>query len=99
MIEPAAYGAAVSFGPDTTNFRGVVAVLLDGDAAVVVRDGEELRAFVEKCLVNPSHAERLGQNARRIVLQQQGAVQRTMRLLVPLLNDGQTQTQPRHRAA
>ena len=29
-IEPSAYGAAVSFGPKTPNFRGVVAVLLDG---------------------------------------------------------------------
>ena len=28
MIEPAAYGVAVSFGPNTQNFRDVVAALL-----------------------------------------------------------------------
>ncbi|HEX2475937.1 MAG TPA: glycosyltransferase N-terminal domain-containing protein, partial [Lacipirellulaceae bacterium] len=42
MIEPAAYGAAVSFGPNTHNFRDIVAALLAAQAAVVVRDGQEL---------------------------------------------------------
>ena len=28
MIEPAAYGAAVSFGPNTWNFRDVVGLLV-----------------------------------------------------------------------
>ena len=28
MIEPAAYGAAVCFGPNTWNFRDIVAALL-----------------------------------------------------------------------
>ncbi len=50
MIEPAAYGCAVSFGPNTQNFRDVVALLRSADAAVVVKDGAELTAFVEKCL-------------------------------------------------
>ena len=36
MIEPAAYGAAVSFGPNTWNFRDIVAAMLAHDAAVVV---------------------------------------------------------------
>ena len=38
MIEPAAYGAAVSFGPNTRNFRDIVAALLAADSAVVVHD-------------------------------------------------------------
>ncbi len=38
MIEPAAYGAAVSFGPNTWNFRDIVAAMLARQAAVVVRD-------------------------------------------------------------
>ena len=44
MIEPAAYGAAVSFGPNTWNFRDIVAAMLAHDAAVVVRDGEQFTA-------------------------------------------------------
>ena len=42
MIEPAAYGAAVSFGPNTRNFRDIVATMLARQAAVVVADEAEL---------------------------------------------------------
>ncbi|MDZ7617676.1 MAG: glycosyltransferase N-terminal domain-containing protein, partial [Patescibacteria group bacterium] len=44
MIEPAAYGAAVSFGPNTRNFRDIVASLLACDSAVVVANRDELTA-------------------------------------------------------
>ena len=67
MIEPAAYGAAVSFGPNTRNFRDIVAALLAGEAAVVVHDGAELTAFVRRCLEDPQFAEQLGSRARRVV--------------------------------
>ena len=42
MIEPAAYGAAVSFGPNTRNFRDIVAAMLAREAAVVVADGDAI---------------------------------------------------------
>jgi 3-deoxy-D-manno-octulosonic-acid transferase len=94
-IEPSAYGAAVSFGPKTPNFRGVVAVLLDGDAAVVVRNGEQIHEFVKKCLDDPQYAKQLGENARRIVLEQQGAVERTTELLLSLTSTKQPTTNKR----
>jgi len=85
MIEPAAYGAAVSFGPNTRNFRDIVSTMLAGDAAVVVRDERELEAFVRRCLADPPYAAALGQRARNLVLGQLGATERTLRLLEPLL--------------
>ena len=60
MIEPAAYGAAVSFGPNTWNFRDIVAALLAAEAAVVVRSAAELEAFVRRCLDEPAWAATLG---------------------------------------
>jgi 3-deoxy-D-manno-octulosonic-acid transferase len=81
MIEPAAYGAAVSFGPNTWNFRDVVAMLLAREAAVVVQDGAEMEAFVRRCLDDPEFAARLGQKARSLVLEQLGAADRTLELL------------------
>src|SRR4029077_12633296 len=36
MIEPAGYGAAVLFGPNTWNFKDVVELFLAHDAALVV---------------------------------------------------------------
>jgi 3-deoxy-D-manno-octulosonic-acid transferase len=85
MIEPAAYGAAVSFGPETRNFRDIVAALLNRDAAVVVADGEQLFAFVRDCLRDPTKAVARGQRAARLVQEQLGATARTLRLLRPLI--------------
>lgn len=86
MIEPAAYGAAVCFGPNTRNFRDIVASLLEAQAAEVVADGPALQAFVERCLTNPDYAAQLGRNARQLVLGQQGATERTLSLLEEIIN-------------
>jgi 3-deoxy-D-manno-octulosonic-acid transferase len=85
MIEPAAYGAAVSFGPNTWNFRDIVASLLVADAAVVVRASNELDAFVRRCLEDPSFAAALGANAQALVLSQLGATAHIVALLESLL--------------
>jgi len=85
MIEPAAYGAAVSFGPNTRNFRDIVAAMLARDAAVVVRDGEELIRFVRRCLEDPEYAAVLGARAKELVLEQLGATERTYQLMASLL--------------
>ena len=84
MIEPAAYGAAVSFGPKTGNFRDVVRLLLDAQAAQVVADGTELTAFVRRCLEEEAFAADLGRRAALAVRQQQGAADRTADLLTRL---------------
>jgi 3-deoxy-D-manno-octulosonic-acid transferase len=81
MIEPAAYGVPTSFGPNTANFRDVVQLLLDRDAAVVVQNGTALEKFVERCLQNPGWAKELGLRARELVQQQLGASDRTVALL------------------
>jgi len=81
MIEPAAYGAAVSFGPNTRNFRDIVTALLAADAAVVVRNAEEFEAFVRRALDEPAFAAELGQRAQELVRSQLGATQRTVDLL------------------
>ena len=85
MIEPAAYGAAVCFGPNTANFRDVVASMLACRGAEVVADGEELARFVRRCLEEPETAAALGQRARSLVLGQLGATGRTFDLLAALV--------------
>jgi 3-deoxy-D-manno-octulosonic-acid transferase len=82
MLEPAAYGAAVSFGPHTRNFRDEVQRLLAADAAVVVEDGPALTAFVANCLGKPAWAATLGSNASRFITSQRGAVAATARMIL-----------------
>lgn len=85
MIEPAAYGAAVCFGPNTDNFRDIVATMLAHRAAVVVRDGRQLKDFLRRCLEDPLFAESLGSGAKQLVASQLGATKRTFSLLAGLL--------------
>jgi 3-deoxy-D-manno-octulosonic-acid transferase len=99
MIEPAAYGAAISFGPNTWNFKDVVSLLLDRDAAVVVADGGELETFVRRCLNDPAWAESLGRRAQELVLEQQGAADRTIGLLSGLVESPEAKSVARRRSA
>ena len=85
MLEPAAYGAAISFGPHTRNFRDEVARLLAADAAVVVEDGTALTAFVGRCLADPAWAAGLGDRAATLVAAQRGATAATARLVIERL--------------
>jgi 3-deoxy-D-manno-octulosonic-acid transferase len=87
MIEPAAYGEAVSFGPNTRNFRDMVSLLLEAQAAVVVQSGDELTAFVEHCLEAPEFAADLGRRAQSLVAGNLGATRRTVDLLAALTED------------
>jgi 3-deoxy-D-manno-octulosonic-acid transferase len=84
MIEPAAYGAAVSFGPNTWNFKDIVSSLLANNAAVELSDAAALEKFVRRCLIEPWYADELGQRAKKFVVSQIGATQRTFKLLESL---------------
>lgn len=86
MLEPAAYGAAVSFGPNTWNFRDIVAALLAAGGAAVVPDAASLEAFVRHCLAEPEFAAGLGMRAQRLVQSQLGATARTVALVDSLLD-------------
>ncbi len=78
MMEPAAYGASVMFGPHTSNFRETVEHLLRHGAARRVIDAEDLARALLEDLEDPEAAAARGEAARRIVLAQHGAAGRTL---------------------
>lgn len=85
MIEPAAYGVATCFGPNTWNFRDIVASLLGAGGAEIVEDEAALEAFVARCLAEPKYARSLGERGRQFVASHLGATTRTVDLLEQLL--------------
>ena len=85
MLEPAAYGAAVLFGPHTANFREPVEQLLAESAAEVVTGQYDLTRAVRQFLDAPKSARDMGQRARQWVLSQTGGTHRTVELLCRLL--------------
>ena len=85
MLEPAAQGRAVVFGPHTTNFRTDVELLLREEAAVRVADVRELGAQVAALCGDADRRRALGERAQRVIASNQGATERTLDLLRGLL--------------
>jgi 3-deoxy-D-manno-octulosonic-acid transferase len=85
MIEPAAYGASVLFGPHVWNFAETARRLVEAEAAIQISDTEELEATVRRLLGDVAERQRIGRDARQFVQRQQGATERTIDLLEGLL--------------
>jgi len=77
MMEPAAYGASVMFGPHIANFRETVEQLLEHNAARQVADADELTRGLLADLDDPEAAAARGAAGRDFVLAQNGAAGRT----------------------
>ncbi|MGE0143232.1 MAG: 3-deoxy-D-manno-octulosonic acid transferase [Planctomycetota bacterium] len=86
MIEPAALGRAVVFGPYVSNFRADVELLLLAEAVVQVQDQSELAAAFGDLLSDAAERTRLGQRAVEVIRSNQGATTRTLELVAPLLD-------------
>jgi 3-deoxy-D-manno-octulosonic-acid transferase len=85
MMEAAALARPTLFGPHTFNFRQAVELLLSGQGAIEVRDGEDLRQTVARCLLEPEFSRRIAENGRRVIQENQGATARTLDRVLRLL--------------
>lgn len=74
LLEPAALGKPVVFGPHTYNFAAISELLLEQDAARVVTDAQGLAGVIQHWLSDASERTRVGENGRRVVQENQGAV-------------------------
>ncbi len=95
MIEPAAYGAAVLFGPHVWNFRDPAKRLVECGGAVKIIDEAELEKAVRTLLTDPARRTAMGLAARAFVAEQQGATERTLDLLAGLLAEKARIVDPR----
>jgi 3-deoxy-D-manno-octulosonic-acid transferase len=87
MIEPAAFGAAVTFGPHVWNFKEPARRLLEVGGAYQVAGVAELEQVTLRLLADAAERRSAGAAARAFVLVQQGATGRTLNLLDILLPD------------
>ena len=85
MIEPAGYGAAVTFGPGVWNFQDTVDHLLACRGAIQVATADELCRTIGELAVDEARRKRLGDAAKSFVQSQHGATARTIEILDQLL--------------
>jgi len=81
MLEPAAQGKPVLYGPHTGNFVQETTLLERAEAALRVADVEALRAAVAELLRDPERAHAMGARAVLAVERQRGATEATLRAL------------------
>jgi 3-deoxy-D-manno-octulosonic-acid transferase len=92
VLEPALDARAVITGAHTSNFKAIVATLLERDALVQLRDigetyaGRELARAIRELLEDDAKRRGTGERARAVLEENRGATARTVELLAPLLN-------------
>ncbi|MHC4516157.1 MAG: 3-deoxy-D-manno-octulosonic acid transferase [Planctomycetota bacterium] len=86
MLEPAALGKAVLFGPHVHNFRMDVHQLLRADAARQASGLEDLDQKLEELLVDSELRSGLGERAVALIRRNQGSTDRTLEELVGMLD-------------
>lgn len=84
VLEAAAWGIPVIFGPDHHKFHEAQG-LLDADAAVVVRNAEELARVLNTWVERPQERQLAGMAARKYVQRMAGATDRTLPAILAAL--------------
>jgi len=84
ILEPAAQGRPVLFGPHMENFRDSVQVLV-GRGGIQVKDPEHLRQIIAELLEKPETLRALGELAQGAVHQVSGASDRNVERMAALL--------------
>ena len=82
VMEAAALGKPVLFGPHTGNFAEPVKLLLEHKAAIRVSDAAELAEQIDDLLRHPKKRQVLGRRAQHVIASRRGATQRTIERIV-----------------
>ncbi|MCC6509089.1 MAG: hypothetical protein IT423_08275 [Pirellulaceae bacterium] len=85
MLEPAAYGAKVAFGPNVSNFREIVRVLQQKEAVWQLPTLDALAGWIEDQLTDPRAGQGHTDRAMELIRSHQGATARACTLLETLL--------------
>lgn len=81
MIEPAGLGIPVVFGAHVWNFRDAAARLIEVNGAVKVDTWQSMKHELLRMLDDPELRHKMGEAARAMVIEQQGATERTLDVL------------------
>ena len=98
-IEPAAQSKPVVFGPNMQNFTDITRAFLAKNAAVQVRSPEELEQVLAELLGDAERRAALSRAAVAVVAENLGAVNRTVEMIVPYLEQRGIFVKPARAAA
>jgi 3-deoxy-D-manno-octulosonic-acid transferase len=85
ILEPAAFGKPILFGPHMQNFREIASSFLEAGAAVQVQNERDLENELRALFADPGRRAALGTAARGIIDVNHGAREKTMAAIADLL--------------
>jgi len=85
VLEPAACGVPVLFGPHMENFREVRSLLLEAGGGVQVKGESELSAALERMISDEGYRKEISERAMAVVGENRGASARNAELLLDLM--------------
>ncbi len=86
-LEPAAWGKGVVFGPHMDHFSEVADLLVRHGGGLQIHDARELAEAMGALLADRARLEQMGKAAYGLVLDNQGAVARTVALIAQVLGE------------
>ncbi|MEW8627344.1 MAG: lipid IV(A) 3-deoxy-D-manno-octulosonic acid transferase [Candidatus Thiodiazotropha sp.] len=87
ILEAAAQGVAVVFGPHMFNFNEIKELFMQQQAAIEVESAEALAEQITQWLSDASERSRIGEAGRELVDKNRGALDRLTRLIEQLLDN------------
>jgi 3-deoxy-D-manno-octulosonic-acid transferase len=87
-LEAARFSLPIAVGPSMENFQEMERLFDQDQAWQRVASAAELAGVWEEWLSHPERAEQMGARAAKLVTRNQGALERTLEILAPLLTAG-----------
>ena len=86
IIEPASYALPVIFGGHMNNFEEEARLLIDSGGGIQINNPKELYDVLSRLLSNKEERQSLGREALKTVVDNRGAVNKTIKLITRLAN-------------
>ena len=85
ILEPAAQGKLVFFGPDMSNFKDSTELLLENKVGIQVENYDQLKERLTYYLKNKKELKNIGEKAKKIILENKGASKKISKNAIKLL--------------
>ena len=85
ILEPAAQGKLVFFGPDMSNFKDSTKLLLENEVGIQIETYDELKNNLKYYLQNPKDLKNISSKAKQVILDNKGASKRIAKKTAELL--------------
>lgn len=86
-IEPAMFKKPILFGPYMHNFEWIANTLVQTKGAIMVENADHLLKAAETLLADPKAAKTVGEQAYKVLQENRGAVEKTLKVIEKELGD------------